>query len=377
MDFNKKWSHYVLHNIDSQKLDQMVINLKCEIPGYRANNKKSVKTIPKALKVSTINKKIFNEKKWCDEITRLHKKVLEKKEVKSYLEMSPTEFLSQIETFKAQEDKEVQIGVVNYFLQSSITLGTEKERIVEHFNIEPLEKDNRENEVIISQPLIKEAIVDKAGKEENKAGGKEDKSKDEKNKLENEEDKGEEEQGSLSKNQVKKYRTLEHVHEELKKKKREQEEEIKKLNCQLKELHTIYKEKEEGYIKEVKNLELELEQLNKDYESLEQVNKKLERKLEQTEAGMPYIFIGSSFIKKKVQNIKEKQYPSINVIYTSTKQWQNGLAKAKNEVAEVYAFFYDIEWLKREQLYKEYEEKLKVFKTDELFYEYITQHWED
>ena len=47
--------------------------------------------------------------------------------------MTPTEFLAQIDIFKEQEDKEVQIGVINYFLQASTTMDTEKDEMVKYW----------------------------------------------------------------------------------------------------------------------------------------------------------------------------------------------------------------------------------------------------
>lgn len=348
MSFDKEWSNYVLHNIDAQKLDQIIINLECKIVGCRSNNKKGLKSIPQTLKIGALNKRLYIEKEIMEEVEELYKTPLEKEEMKRYLQMTPTEFLAQIDTFKEQEEKDVQIGIVNYFLKASTTLDTEKDEIVKHFNL--IKKENKDTQVIQTEvdETIKNVVVEPIV----------------------------EEKEQLSRKEAKDLKILKHLYEEAKQKEQQQEQKIKKLIDELSQTNKTLEDQKEAYKKELNHLKSDLKKLQEDYENLESEKESIEDKLKQTKIGAPYVIIGSKFIRKKLDKIKSKKYPQVNAIYISTEQWKSGLGKVKDEVAEVYAFFYDIEWLTREMLYEQYGNKLKVFPTDEHFYDYIEQHWE-
>lgn len=347
MSFYKEWSNYVLHNIDSQKLDQMVINLGCQITGCRKNNKKSLKKFPDSVKIGALNKRFYIEKEVLEEVEKLYKELLETEKVQSYLKMTATELLEQINDFKEYEDMDVQIGVINYFLK--VATQTEKDELVKHFIID--NKDNKESKSIQLIPKtpkeIKEQYLEKV-----------------------------EEREQISKKESKDLKILKHLYKESKQKEQQQEQKIKEITQNLQDATNNWRIQEEKYKEELTGLKYSLEKINQEYKKLQVEKGTLEEKLKQTKLGAPYMFIGSSFIEQKQNYIKRELYPEMNIIYISTKQWENGLGKAKNEVGEVYAFFYDIEWLVRDRLIEQYEEKVKIFPSDEFFYDYIKQHWE-
>nr|WP_307990068.1 hypothetical protein [uncultured Niameybacter sp.] len=345
MSFYKEWSNYVLHNIDSQKLDQMIIDLGCQITGCRKNNKKSLKRFPRSVKIGALNKVFCIEKEIVEEVEKLYEDLLETNEVQSYLKMTVEELLEQIDDFKEHENIDIQISVINYFLKVSTQM--EKDELVKHFTIDI--KENTDSQ--LPQKSLKEVVEQPL-------------------------EKVEEEREQVVKKESKDLKILKHLYRESKQREEQQEEKIKQLNRNIQDITKSWQTQEKIYKKELTELKYSLEQINQEYKKLQVEKDRLEDRLKQTKLGAPYIFIGSSFIKKKLDYIKREVCPEINALYISTKQWEGGLGKAKHEVGEVYAFFYDVEWLVRDRLREQYEEKLKIFPSDEFFFEYIEQHWE-
>lgn len=348
MSFDKIWSNYVLNTLDTQKLDQMILNLNCQIPGCRTGNKKSLKRIHQSLKIATLSKRNFIEQEIMEEVGKLYKPLIEKEELQKYYKMTPSEFIAQIDVFKQDENQDTRLVVANYFLQSSTTLNVEKDEIVKHFTI-----DKKESNVIqISKKVIKAPILESVSHHIV------------------------EEKEQMTRKEAKDLKILKHLYDEAKEREKEQKQKIKELSQEIEYVSRVYDKQEKAYKKELKDLKYAFEKLDQDYKTLKGENEELAYKIKKTELGLPYIFLGSQFVKNKLDDLKHQSYPEAHAIYVSTKQWENKLGKEKHEVAEVYAFFYDIEWFLRDKLYEQYQEKLKVFPSDEHFNDYIKQNWE-
>ena len=348
MSFDRIWSNYVLHTLDNQKLDQMIINLKCDIPGCRTRNKKSLKGIHPLLKVSILSKRPLIHEEVIKEVEKLFESFYKKEELARYYEMTASEFLEQIDDFKQNESQGTQLAVVNYFMKASSTEeDDERDNIVKHFNISQKET----KDVKVSEQVIKETI------------------------LESEVKPSREEKEPLTRKEAKDLKILRSLYDEVKQREKQQEQKIKELYKEVERVSKAYDEQEEAYKKESKDFKYAIEKLEEAYKKVKDENTDLTSKIKKVGVGLPYVFLGSPFVKSKLEDLKYNAYPEAHAIYISTKQWENRLGKEKHEVEEVYAFYYDIEWFLREALYEQYQEKLKIFPSDEHFEDYIKQHW--
>ncbi len=336
MNTEKLWTSYVLHNLDERQIDKILINLKCDIPGYRLNNK-SLKKAPLNLKIGTISKVSDIEKEIIQQVKLIYKDMIGNEAIEEYLKIPLNEFLEGIEEFKETQEKATILCVINSLLDNPAIMTSEKNTILEHF-----ERDNCENNIITENKTVEQnsiPIVEEVP-----------------------------EQATSSKKN-KQTKIVTHLYKESLEKNQKLEQEIQNLNLQLKTQE-----------QELQKLQILVEENTRNQEVLTNENKdlisQLERiKVEKNMFDLPYLFIGSEFIRQKVDILKLK-YPNIKIHFISTSQWKSGLGKTKSEVSEVYIFFYDTEWLIRNNILQEYQEKLKIFSTDTLFSEYIKEYWE-
>lgn len=156
MSFDKLWTKYVLHTMDSEQLDKMIINLHCQIEGYHKCNKQKLKGIERSLKIRALNKRACIEQEVMNGIKKLYKPLLGEKELQKYYQMTPTEFTEQIDIFKEKKSKEIQLVVVNYFLQESTTLDIEKEQILKHFTTDKKESGNIQINKNVTEERVQE-----------------------------------------------------------------------------------------------------------------------------------------------------------------------------------------------------------------------------
>lgn len=366
METSQMWCQYMVSKLDNHELDALIIKTKCQIQGCRIN-KKGIKNFPISMKINALNKKPGIENEVMKTIAHMYKDLLQDEKVIPYQDLTIDELIEKKDELD-QLDKTYKIATLNHFFLGTEVMPIEKERLFATFVLKELFEEEEEK-------VLTEANMEMPEPPQQKVVAPEKLAKKQKSEVIDNPDAKEE---TLSRKQLKEYKTLKFLiqevktNEELYKKKYQQEvEKVKTIEKKLAQLESETKISE-------KNLQQQLAKIETAHRVLQEEKTNLEEHIQKMNRDEPYIFIGSAFTHMKMQKLQASKaaYKNVHMLYLSTKQWSEGLGRAADRVKEVYVFNYDVERELREAIQTTYATKVKFFNTDDRFYEYITHCWE-
>ncbi|OON96868.1 MAG: hypothetical protein ATN36_00645 [Epulopiscium sp. Nele67-Bin005] len=325
MNTKREWTKYVLRILEDKEIDQIILNTNCQIKGAR-HKSKSLRKFNRKQKIAFL----LNHKDIDRELVVQLRKLLNDdiSKYNSYSVEQLVECKDEIEGLS----RTTRLAVLMHFLGQSTTMPEECEAIRKTF----MNDEDMENGSFMQENT---ANIQDDTPQENTTKVKE------------------------TKSEKRNYKIMESLINEL----REKNAVLINENQDFKKQLLSQKDEYDTKIEELTNqLQSQLDELKE----MRSVNETLTTKLNKNRKIS--LFIGSPFTKKKMEEIVQNNNID-NMKYLLVEQWVDGLRPLTDEISEVYALEFDLEWHVKDAIMEFYPAQVKTFRKYDALKEYIIE----